>query len=181
MTQALLVIDIQNDYFPDGKMELVGAAKAAKNAAIVMSRFREQGLPVIHVQHIAVSPTATFFLPETFGVEIHRDVAPMLDELVVVKHFPNAFRATALKEVLESLKVDELAVVGMMTHMCIDTTVRAANDFGYQVTLIGDACATRNLEFNGHTVDAQNVQAAYLAAIDGSFARVVSADAFSKF
>jgi nicotinamidase-related amidase len=164
MTQALLVIDIQNDYFPDGKMELVGAAKAAKNAAIVMSRFREQGLPVIHVQHIAVSPTATFFLPETFGVEIHRDVAPMLDELVVVKHFPNAFRATALKEVLESLKVDELAVVGMMTHMCIDTTVRA-----------------RNLEFNGHTVDAQNVQAAYLAAIDGSFARVVSADAFSKF
>jgi nicotinamidase-related amidase len=176
MTQALLVIDIQNDYFPGGKMELVGSEAAATKAAQLQHHFREAGLPVIHVQHVALSPDATFFLPETYGVEIHPEVSPMGDEPVVVKHHPNAFRETGLKQLLEGLEVSDLTVVGMMTHMCIDTTVRAASDAGFNVTLVGDACATKNLEFDGLTVPAASVQAAYLAAIDGSFAEVVTAD-----
>jgi nicotinamidase-related amidase len=174
MTKALLVIDIQNDYFPGGKMELVGALEAATNAARIQRHFRQLDLPVIHVQHIALSPTATFFLPDTFGAEIHQDVAPITNEPVVVKHLPNAFRETRLAQLLTELAVSELTVVGMMTHMCVDTTVRAANDAGYQVTLVGDACATKNLEFDGAEVSAADVQVAYLAAIDGSFATVVS-------
>ena len=175
MTKGLLIIDIQNDYFSGGKMELVGSAEAAKNAALVLRHFRDAGLPVIHVQHIALSPTATFFVPDTFGAEIHESVAPFGDEPLVVKHYPNAFRETGLKKLLDDLLVTELTVVGMMTHMCIDTTVRAANDMGFKVTLVGDACATKDLEFNGVTVPAASVQAAYLAAIDGSFAAVTEA------
>ena len=174
MTKALLVIDIQKDYFPGGKMELVGALEAANKAARVQRHFRQLGLPVIYVQHIALSPTATFFLPDTYGAEIHQDVAPINNEQVVVKHFPNSFRETRLAQLLTELAVRELTVVGMMTHMCVDTTVRAANDAGYQVTLVGDACATKNLEFDGSEVSAADVQVAYLAAIDGSFATVVS-------
>jgi nicotinamidase-related amidase len=175
MTKALLVIDIQNDYFAGGKMELVGSTDAAANAAMVQRQFRDAGLPVIHVQHIALSPTATFFLPDTFGAEIHESVAPFGDEPLVVKHYPNAFRETGLKKLLDDLLVTELTVVGMMTHMCIDTTVRAANDMGFKVTLVGDACATKDLEFNRVTIPAASVQAAYLAAIDGSFAAVTEA------
>lgn len=176
MTKALLVIDIQNDYFPGGQMELVGSPEAARRAAQVQRLFREAGLPIIHVQHIALSPSASFFLPDTFGVEIHHDVAPIQGETLVIKHFPNAFRETNLQEILKEQAVTDLTVVGMMTHMCIDTTVRAASDLGLKVTLVGDACATKDLEFDGVIVPADSVQTAYLAALNGSFASVVRAD-----
>lgn len=176
MTSALLVIDIQNDYFPGGKMELVGSNEAAIQAAKVQQKFRELGNAVINIQHIAVKPDSTFFLPNTSGAEIHAMLAPAAGEPLIIKHFPNAFRETHLLETLRNLAITDLTVVGMMTHMCVDTTVRAANDAGYNVTLVGDACATRDLEFEGTRVAAADVQAAYLAAIEGSFAKVVSAD-----
>ena len=176
MTSALLVIDIQNDYFPGGKMELFGSNEAAIQAAKVQQKFRELGHVVINIQHIAVKPDSTFFLPNTSGAEIHAMLAPTAGEPVITKHFPNAFRETQLSETLQNLAITDLTVVGMMTHMCVDTTVRAANDAGYNVTLVGDACATRHLEFEGARVVAADVQAAYLAAIEGSFAKVVSAD-----
>ncbi|MFM6971979.1 MAG: cysteine hydrolase family protein [Rhodoluna sp.] len=176
MTKALLVIDIQNDYFPGGKMELVGSVEAAKNAALIQQHFRSQGLPIIHVQHIAIKPNATFFLPNTEGVKIYDSVKPVGEEQTITKHFPNAFRETELKATLERLQITDLTVVGMMTHMCIDTSVRAASDLGFKVSLVGDACATKNLTFDGLEVTAENVQAAYLAAIDGSFATVVKTE-----
>ena len=117
MTSALLVIDIQNDYFPGGKMELVDSPEAARNASRIQRKFREAGLPVIHVQHIALSPSATFFLPDTYGAEINETVYPLGDEPVVVKHFPNAFRETKLQGILTQHAVTELTVVGMMTNM----------------------------------------------------------------
>jgi len=178
MSKALLVIDIQNDYFPGGAMELVGSVEAAQQAALIQESFRKSGDPVVHVQHVARSTDATFFLPNTWGAEINELVFPINDEAVIVKHFPNSFRETHLLDLLESLSVDELTIVGMMTHMCIDTTVRAANDLGFNVTLVCDACATRNLVFEDKEVPASQVQTAYLAAIDGSFATVVSTEKF---
>ena len=177
MTKALLVIDVQNDYFSGGKMELVGAQAAAQNVHRLQSHFRQNSWPVINVQHVALGAGATFFLPDTFGVEINQDALPVDAEAIVVKHFPNAFRDTNLKGLLEDLGVTDLTVAGMMTHMCVDTTVRAASDLGFKVTLVGDACATKDLEFEGTVTPAALVQVAYLAAIDGSFADVVSAQA----
>ena len=176
MNSALIVVDIQNDYFPGGAMELVGSEAAAQVANRVQRHFREQGLPVFNVKHIAKSPTATFFLPGTKGAEIHVSVQPIDGEAVIVKHFPNAFRETDLAAQLAKASIRELAIVGMMTHMCIDTTVRAANDAGFKVTVYADACATRDLQFDGRVVAAADVQAAYLAALDGSFATVKNSD-----
>ena len=173
MTQALLVIDIQNDYFPGGKMELVGSEAAGKVAGQIQSLFRSRNQPVINVQHVARSQSATFFLPDTNGVEIHSLVVPIPGEEVVIKHFPNSFRETNLLELLNQLNISELTIVGMMTHMCVDTTVRAANDLGFKVTLIADACATADLSFDGKVTKAAEVQTAYLAAIDGSFGDVI--------
>lgn len=175
MTTALLLIDIQNDYFPGGAMELVGAAAAATQAAALLAAFRGKRLPVIHAQHLATRAGATFFLPGTAGAEIHAAVAPLAGEVVIQKHFPSSFRETALLELLRGAGIARLVVAGMMTHMCVDTTVRAAADLGFGCSLGHDACATRALSFQGVHVAAAEVQAAYLAALNGSFAKVVSA------
>ncbi|MBL8490511.1 MAG: cysteine hydrolase [Rhodocyclaceae bacterium] len=175
MSLALLLIDIQNDYFPGGAMEVVGAADAAARAATLLAAFREKAMPVIHVQHIAARPGATFFLPGTAGAEIHASVAPLPGEALFRKHFPNSFRETPLREHLRAAGISRLAIAGMMTHMCIDTTTRAAADLGFSCLLCHDACATRALSFEGVHVPAEGVQAAYLAALNGLFAKVVSA------
>lgn len=172
MSTALVLIDLQNDYFPGGAMELVDAESAVSNAALLLSAFRQRSWPVFHVQHIATRPGSTFFLPGTTGAEIHASVHPSAGERIVTKHFPNSFRETALLEALREIDASTLVVAGMMTHMCVDTTVRAASDLGFQCVLAHDACATKNLQFAGQSVDAKSVQLAYLASLSGSFAIV---------
>ena len=171
---ALLVIDIQNDYFSGGAMELEGAEAAAARARGAIETFRARALPVFHVRHLSVRPGATFFLPGTRGAEIHDLVRPRNGEAVVEKNFPNSFRATPLQRALEEQGIKHLAVAGMMTHMCVDATVRHAADLGYAITLLGDACATRAQSFGGDTVPARQVHAAFLAALNGFYAKVVS-------
>jgi nicotinamidase-related amidase len=171
---ALLVIDIQNDYFPGGAMELDGADAAGAKAGVATKKFRENKLPVIHVRHLSVRPGATFFLPGTRGAEIHPLVQPLPGEMVIEKNFPNAFRNTGLKEFLEKQNIKNLVVAGMMTHMCVDASVRHAADLGYKITLLGDACATRAQSYGGETVPARQVHAAFLAALNGFYAKVVN-------
>jgi nicotinamidase-related amidase len=173
--RALVIIDIQNDYFPGGRMPLVGPEAAAARAAELLAAFRARGEPVFHVQHVSTRAGATFFLPDTDGVQIHASVAPREGEGVIVKHFPNAFRGTPLAEQLRGGGIGELVFAGMMTHMCIDTSVRAASDQGFACSLVADACATRDLAWAGQTIPAAQVHAAYLAALNGAFARVASA------
>jgi nicotinamidase-related amidase len=170
---ALLVIDIQNDYFPGGAMELEGADAAGEKAGGAIRAFRSRGLPVIHVRHLSTRPGSTFFIPGTSGAEIHDLVRPKEGETVVEKNFPNSFRATALQELLQKQGIKSLTVAGMMTHMCVDATVRHAADLGYKVTLLGDACATRAQAYGGESVPARQVHAAFLAALNGFYAKVI--------
>jgi nicotinamidase-related amidase len=174
--KALVIIDLQNDYFPGGKMELEGAEAAAAKARKVLERAREEKLPIFHVRHLSTRPGSTFFLPGTAGAEIHHAVKPRAAEAVIEKNFPNSFRATALEAELKAAGVKELVVAGMMTHMCVDASVRQAADLGYKVTLVGDACATRAQSFGGENVPARQVHAAFLAALNGFYAKVVAAD-----
>lgn len=174
MNTALLIVDIQNDYFPGGKMALEGTEKASDNAAALLSTFRHQQLPVIHMQHVAKDAGATFFLPDTDGVNIHKNVTPLDNEIVIQKNYPNSFRQTNLLDYLKEHQISKLVIAGMMTHMCIDTTVRAASDLEFTLQLAHDACATKALSFGGVEVPASHVQNAYIAALDGSFAEVLS-------
>ena len=171
---ALLIIDIQNDYFPGGAMELEGADAAGEKASAILRRFRERSDPIIHVRHTSVRPGSTFFLPGTRGAEIHESVRPQGGETVIEKNFPNSFRNTPLREKLDGLGVKNLVVAGMMTHMCVDASVRHAADLGYKITLLGDACATRAQSYGGEKVPARQVHAAFLAALNGFYARVVN-------
>ena len=171
--RALLIIDIQNDYFPGGRMELEGADAAAARARQALSAFREKSLPVFHVRHLSVRPGSTFFIPGTAGADIHAAVKPQGSEKVIEKNFPNSFRGTPLDQALKDAGVKELVVAGMMTHMCVDASVRQAADLGYKVTLLGDACATRAQAYGGETVTAKQVHAAFLAALNGFYAKVI--------
>jgi nicotinamidase-related amidase len=170
---ALLIIDIQNDYFPGGAMELEGADAAGAKAGAALRQARAKGMPVVHVRHLSTRPGSTFFLPGTKGQEIHGSVAPVASETVVEKNFPNSFRATGLKEILEKQQIKNLVVAGMMTHMCVDASVRHAADLGYKITLLGDACATRAQKISGETVPARQVHLAFLAALNGFYAKVI--------
>ncbi|MCL1985067.1 MAG: cysteine hydrolase [Betaproteobacteria bacterium] len=169
---ALVLIDIQNDYFPGGKMELVGSEQAGKNAKRLLAAFRERKFPVFHVQHISTRPGSSFFLPNTPGVDFYASVVPRNGELIVIKNHPNAFLKTALLQQLRELAIDSLTIAGMMTHMCVDTTVRAAYDFGFACTIVHDACATRDLNFENNTVPAHDVQTVCMASLSGMFAKV---------
>ena len=178
MKKALIIIDIQNDYFEKGTMTLFGSDEASENAKIVLGQFRNDKLPIIHIQHIANQPTATFFLPNTEGVKIHENVKPIGLEKVVIKHFPNSFRETELLDYLKTNNITELTICGMMTHMCIDATTRAAFDFGFNCIVVGDACATKDLELNGKIAKAKDVQIAFLSALDGTFADIKTTNEF---
>jgi nicotinamidase-related amidase len=177
MHTGLILIDIQNDYFPGGAMELEGAGEAGRAAARLLSFFRQRRFPVVHVRHESVHPGATFFLSGTPGAEIHPCAAPVEEEPVITKHFPNAFRETALLPRLRDARVGRLAMAGMMTHMCLDAGVRAAADLGFECLVAADACATKSLAWGGVAAPAASVQAAFLAALDGTYARVISSDA----
>jgi nicotinamidase-related amidase len=174
MNQALLLIDIQNDYFPGGAMELAGSPEAGTQAGKLLQVFREKALPVIHIQHISTRPGAAFFLPKTKGVEIHQSVNPAQNEIVIRKNYPNSFRGTPLLDHLRERHIRQLVIGGMMTHMCIDSTTRAAADLGFECFLARDACATKTLSFGGVVIPAESVQAAFLASLNGLFAKVQS-------
>ena len=88
-------------------------------------------------------------------------------------NYPNSFLETDLDACLKRLQADTLIVCGMMTHICVDTTVRAAMDYGYQVKLVADACAAMNLKLNGEMIPAEMVHKAFIAALDGVFATIV--------
>ncbi|GJL82635.1 MAG: isochorismatase [marine bacterium B5-7] len=178
MSKGLILVDIQNDYFTDGAMELVDMEEAAKNSQELLSYFRAQKFPVFHIQHISNREGATFFLPDTRGSETHEWVEPQGNEPTVVKHYPSSFRETELENLLKAQGITELVVCGAMTHMCIDTTTRAAFDLGYKCQVISDACATRDLVFKNHKVSALDVNAAFMAALSVPFAQVLTTSEF---
>lgn len=172
--RAILVIDLQNEYFASGKLALTDIEVAADNAARVIAAARTSDDMLIHVRHEFPDPNAPIFTPGSDGVQIHPSVRPENDEPVILKNHPNAFLKTELKTMLDDKGIEEVVVVGAMSHMCVEATSRAASDFGYKVTVVHDACATMDLEFNGQTVPAAHVHATAMAALAFAYANLQS-------
>ncbi len=181
MSTALLLIDIQNDYFPGGNNELHEPFQASLKAGKLLAHFRKAGLPVVHIQHIAIRPGAKTFLPGTRGSEIHEHVCPLPGEKVIQKNYPNSFRGTPLLETLHAFQVGRLVIAGMMTHMCVDASARAAFDYGFECQVISDACATKNLQFGGQIIPAEAVHGAFLAALNGTYSKVMTTQEFMDY
>jgi len=171
---ALLIIDLQKDYFEGGKWQLEATEAAAANAEKLLKNFRAKGLPVVHVRHEFPTTDAPFFVPGSEGAQVYPALKEEEGEPVVIKHQINSFRDTPLKSILDELGEDSVLICGAMSHMCVDAVTRAANDFGYNCALAHDACATRDAEFQGVTVPASQVHAAYMSALGFAYANVAS-------
>jgi len=159
---ALILIDIQDFYFPGGKAELAEPEKAAEQATMLLNYFRENKGLIVHVKHD--------FTP---GGEIHQLVKPLDNEKIFTKKEVNAFLNTGLNDYLKQNHIKYVTLCGMQTHMCLEAATRAAHDFGYNCTVVEDACATRDLKFGEITVKAKDVHYSTLATLK-SYGKVVN-------
>jgi nicotinamidase-related amidase len=171
---ALVVIDIQQFYFEGGLVPLTGSLEAAAQARKALEAFRARSLPVIHVRHVPKSVAIVDGEPADPQYRIRPEVQPAAGEKVISKRFANSFRDTDLLDTIRQKGVSRIVIAGMQTHMCVEAASRAATDLGFDVVVVHDACATRPLEFGGRTVPADLVHAAALAAIKGTYGRVIS-------
>lgn len=176
MARGTLVIDIQNDYFPGGAYPLVGPEAAAEVALGVVGDARAAGEWVGFVQHLAEPGEGAFLVADTTGAELYPSLTPVGEEPIIQKTRPNSFIATGLEKILAERDIDELTVVGMMSSMCVDATVRAALDLGLAVTVVEDGCAAPDLVFGGIDVPGAVVHAAFMAALRDAGATVRSRD-----
>jgi len=177
--KALVVIDLQRDYFPGGKFVLPGIERVAVHAGALIDLFRAHGLPVIHVRHLERDAAVGFLLEGTPGSEIEPRVAPAGQDLLITKNWPNAFRDTTLAKILHVLGAGELVFCGAMSNMCVDATVRAAFDLGFRCVVIDDACAACDLEFNGVTIPSTYVQGAFMGALASAYGEVLDTRTFT--
>jgi len=171
MKKALIIIDLQNDYFKDGANELQEIDEVLIQTNKLIKFAREKSYKIYFIQHFSQKEGASFFLPHTQGVKLHKDLE-INGDMVIKKNYPNSFRDTILKKELDKENINELIICGAMTHMCIDTTVRAGFDMGYKIELVSDACATKDLVFQDTVIKAQDVQASFMSALNGIFCEV---------
>ena len=166
---ALVIIDIQNFYFPGGRVQLEEPEMAGMNAGLLLNQFRKHTLPVFHVRHN--------FEP---GGEIHAYVKPAKDEPVISKDQVNPFLDTDLLELLRADSIEQLVICGMQTNLCVEAAVRAAHDLGFSCLLVEDACATRAIQYKEHIISARNVHFSTLGSLMGSYAEIVTTETFLK-
>lgn len=165
---ALILIDIQDFYFEGGAVELVDAQEAGEQAQKLLQLFRDKGLLIVHVKHKA-----------TKGSDINKVVCPLVNEKVIEKTEVNAFIGTDLKEYLDAHHIEHIVMAGMQTHMCLEAGVRAAADFGYEVVVVEDACATRDLTYNGLVIPAEQVHFSTLSTLK-SYAYIMKQEVFQE-
>ena len=178
---ALVIIDIQQDYFRD-KLVIPDGKIAVENAARLLAWARRGGLAVVHIQQQAMKPGGPLFAPDSSGIEFLPAVTPAAGELIVVKHFPSSFTQTDLQNKLRERNIDTLILCGLMTHMCVDTTARGALEYGYRVIIAHDACATRDLPgLDGNTVIPHStIHTATLAALADRFADLMAVNEITE-
>ncbi|MBT8411642.1 MAG: cysteine hydrolase [Octadecabacter sp.] len=177
MKNALILIDIQNDYFEGGKWPVANMAPAADNAARLLAAARANGEMIVHVHH-EMPEGGPFFVAGTEGAKINPAVAPQQGEATVLKHRPNSFLNTGLEAMLRDAGVGSVTLCGAMSQMCIDATARAARDLGFDVTVVADACGAKDTAFGGETVPAAQVHAAIMGALGGTYANVTDTTAY---
>jgi nicotinamidase-related amidase len=166
--KALLIIDIQDFYFPGGRSVLVEPEKAAANASLLLDKFRKEKLTVIHVRHNSEP-----------GGKINDIVKPLPTEKIISKDAVNCFVRTDLMDYLKFNKTDTLVICGMQTHMCVEAATRAAADYGFKCILIHDACATKDLKFGENTIKAEDVHYSTLSTLT-NYASIISTNEYLK-
>jgi len=172
---ALILIDIQKGF---DDIEYWGGQRnnpdAENNAAELLKIWRENQLPIFHIQHCSTNPNSLLHALHP-GNEFKEMVKPNTGEPVIQKNVNSAFIGTNLKQLLDEQKIKTLVIVGLTTDHCVSTTTRMAGNFGFDTFVVSDATAT----FNKTGVDGQHfsvelIHDTALASLNGEFATVVT-------
>ncbi|KAI9358463.1 Isochorismatase-like protein [Pilaira anomala] len=175
--KALIVVDVQNDYFPDGKLPTWRPVETAEHIATLIKKFRDDGKEVIYVQHIIKDPEAFPFLVKgTHGAEINDIVKPLPTDKIVTKEENSSFVRTELKEYLLSKGITNLVVVGMMIHNCVNATVYSAVEEGFPSIVVDECVNTMDQPLYGEVVKAEDIKRAFLTGIQFGFSVVYKLD-----
>lgn len=166
---ALLIIDVQEFYFPDGFNPLFEPEIASQNAAIMLEHFRSNNNLVVHIKHATEKDSL-----------IHKNVQPENGERVIKKSNINSYQDTDLLAFLKDNKINQVVICGMMTHVCVEAAARASADFGFDVIVIDDACATRDVIFNDDTVKATDVHNSTLGTINKYYGQVMTVKEYTS-
>lgn len=179
MSEALILIDIQNDYFPGGKNPLKNTEKTLNNILLLEEYFHKTNKPIFYIQHLSNGSTP-FFIPNTEGAKLSPKLSPKDSDEIIIKHEPNSFYNTNLGKKLIQYNINQLVICGWMTHMCLDTTVRQAYDYGYDITVISDGCTTKDLSLENEIISAEIVNNTFLSALNTKFSNVKSTKNYLK-
>ena len=163
---ALLIIDIQYDYFPGGKFELKGVEEASIRAKKVLEFFRKKDLHIIHIQHESTEDPPSVFAPNSEGQKIHENVLPLPGETVFTKHLVSSFDQTPLLDHLKKNEINRLVIAGMQTNVCVLGTVIGGIKNEFEIVVLKDAAAARDFATHNETLLAIEAEGAKLATVD---------------
>lgn len=175
MKRALLVIDVQNEYFT-GRMPVSYPAGSFDNILKAVDAAKQAQIPVILIRHGSPQPDATVFVKGSAGWEIHAALSAKAHLRIIDKHLPGSFTGTELEECLRSLGVDTVVITGYMTQMCCDTTARQAVHLGFSAEFLSDATGTLDIANYAGSVSAADLHKAILITQAMRFSKVMSTD-----
>jgi len=177
--RALLVIDVQNEYFT-GKLPVSYPANSFENILKVIDYSDKVNIPVVIVQHSSIIPEKTTFIKGSDEWELHDKIKEVNFQHYVEKNMPSSFVGTDLQEWLDTNGIDTVVISGYMTQMCCDTTARYAKHLGYNVEFLSDATGTLSIENKGGKVSAEELHRSILVAQAMGFSEVLSSDEWMK-
>lgn len=179
MKRALLVIDVQNEYFT-GKMPVTYPKGSFDNILKAVDAANQSNLPVILVRHEAPQKDAAAFVKNSWGWEIHEDLLQKEFIRIIDKNLPGSFTGTGLENILRIMAIDTLVITGYMTQMCCDTTARQAVHLGFSVEFLSDATGTLAVSNNAGEITAEALHKAILITQAMRFSQVISTDEWIK-
>jgi nicotinamidase-related amidase len=172
MKEALLVIDVQNEYFT-GKLPVTYPSGSFENILKAMDAADDAHMPIVVIQH-ANPPEAPAFAKGTSGWELHEEIKKRPYNLLIEKTLPGSFTGTGLGAWLEKRGITTLTIAGYMTQMCCDTTARQAFHRGYKVTFLSDATGTLSITNSAGTISDSDLHRAILVTQQMRFSTVMT-------
>lgn len=171
MKKALLVIDVQNEYF-NGKLKVTYPNNSLDNILKVMDYAKENNMIIILVQHTSISGET--FSKNSIEWDIHPEILKKYYDYHIEKTKPSSFYNTNLEEILEKENIEGVVILGYMTQMCCDTTAREAFHKGYLVEFLSDATGTIDVSNEIGTISSKDLHKATLIAQSLRFSNVLS-------
>jgi nicotinamidase-related amidase len=179
MKRAILVIDVQNEYF-NGKLPVTYPEDSFVNILKIVDAANLHGIPVIIIRHGNKQSSASLFVENSKGWQIHDKLLQKRYLKIIDKSLPGSFTNTELEAVLKTLGIETVVICGYMTQMCCDTTARQAFHIGYNVEFLSDATGTLAVLNYAGQISAQALHEAILVTQAMRFSKVISTSEWIK-